>query len=212
MGITEQLHDVRLDNGLRVLVRPVGTAPLVTVWCWYHVGSKDEGPGLTGISHFVEHMNFKGTRNVSREELKIWIERAGGSWNGYTWIDQTTYFETLASDELELAVRIEAERMNECAYDGDEFESERTVILSELQGNRNNPEYDLNVDVTAAAFRMHPYRWPTIGWQSDLESMRLEDLVAHYRRYYVPSNATLVMAGDLDVDRALAQMSSRQEL
>ncbi len=83
---------VTLDNGLRVVVQPLHSAPLVSVWCWYHVGSKNEVAGLTGASHFVEHMNFKGTPNISREDLKVWIERAGGSWNGYTWIDQTTYF------------------------------------------------------------------------------------------------------------------------
>lgn len=203
MAITEGVRDVRLDNGLRLLVRAVRSAPLVSVWCWYHVGSKDESSGLTGISHFVEHMNFKGTRNISREELKVWVERAGGTWNGYTWIDQTTYFETMAAEELELALRIEAERMNECLYEADEFESERTVVLAELQGNRNNPEYDLNIDVNSAAFRMHPYRWPTIGWQSDLEAMQRDDLVSHYRRHYVPSNATLVIVGDVDVDRAV---------
>lgn len=203
MAITEGVRDVRLDNGLRLLVRAVRSAPLVSVWCWYHVGSKDESAGLTGISHFVEHMNFKGTRNISREELKVWVERAGGTWNGYTWIDQTTYFETMAAEELELALRIEAERMNACLYEAEEFESERTVVLAELQGNRNNPEYDLNIDVNSAAFRMHPYRWPTIGWQSDLEVMQRDDLVSHYRRHYVPSNATLVIVGDVDVDRAV---------
>lgn len=208
MKMIEAVHDTRLPNGLRVLVRPVHTAPLVSVWCWYHVGSKHEQAGLTGISHFVEHMNFKGTRNISREQLKVWIERAGGTWNGYTWIDQTTYFETLAADELELALRIEAERMGECLYDPKEFESERTVVLAELQGNRNSPEYELNIDVTAAAFRMHPYRWPTIGWQSDLETMQHQDLVDHYRRYYVPANATLVIVGDVEADRALKSVES----
>lgn len=201
--LLEGLRETRLDNGLRVLVRPVRTAPLVSVWCWYHVGSKNEGPGTTGISHFVEHMNFKGTRNITREQLKMWIERAGGSWNGYTWVDQTTYLETLASDSLDLALRIEAERMHECTYDPAEFESERTVVLSELQGNSNNPAYLLDVEVTAAALRMHPYRWPTIGWQSDLEAMTRDDLYRHYRDWYVPTNATLVVVGDVDVDGAI---------
>ncbi len=151
MKMVEGVHDARLPNGLRVLVRPVHTAPLVSVWCWYHVGSKHERAGLTGISHFVEHMNFKGTRNISREQLKVWIERAGGTWNGYTWIDQTTYFETLAADALDLALQIESERMTGCLYDPEEFESERTVIISELQGNENNPGYVLGGEVAAAA-------------------------------------------------------------
>ncbi len=192
-----------LDNGLRVLVQPLHNAPLVSVWCWYHVGSKNEVPGLTGASHFAEHMNFKGTPGISREDLKVWIERAGGSWNGYTWIDQTTYFETLAADELDLALRIEADRMTECVYEPSEFESERTVVLAEMHGNSNSPEYLLDIDVTAAAFRMHPYRWPTIGWQSDLEAMTRDQLYAHYKNYYHPGNATLVIVGDVDAAAAV---------
>ncbi|MFQ5743230.1 MAG: M16 family metallopeptidase [Acidobacteriota bacterium] len=208
-GISNNLQVERLDNGLTVLLRPVHTAPLVSVWCWYHVGSKDETPGITGASHWVEHMNFKGTRSISREELKVWIERAGGFWNGYTWIDQTTYFETLAADSLDLALRIESERMTDCLYDPEEFESERTVIISELQGNENNPGYLLDVEVTAAAFRTHPYRWPTIGWLDDLQSMSRDDLLDHYRSYYVPANATLVIVGDVDPSVALASVEAR---
>jgi len=196
----------RLDNGLRVLLAPMHAAPLVSVWCWYHVGSKDEGPGITGASHWVEHMNFKGTEGISREDLKVWIERAGGMWNGYTWIDQTTYFETLAADALDLALQIESERMTGCLYDPEEFESERTVIISELQGNENNPAYVLGVEVSAAAFRAHPYGGPTIGWLSDLETMQRDDLYGHYRNYYVPNNATLVVAGDVEPEAALQRV------
>jgi len=195
-----------LDNGLRVLLAPMHAAPLVSVWCWYHVGSKDEAPGTTGASHWVEHMNFKGTEGISREDLKVWIERAGGMWNGYTWIDQTTYFETLAADSLDLALRIESERMTSCVYDREEFESERTVIISELQGNENNPAYVLGVEVAAAAFRAHPYGWPTIGWLSDLETMQRDQLYGHYRRFYVPDNATLVVAGDVEPDAAMERI------
>jgi zinc protease len=154
-------------------------------------------------------MNFKGTRGISREDLKIWIERAGGFWNGYTWVDQTTYFETLAADSLDLALHIESERMSAGLYEPDEVESERSVIISELQGNENNPGYLLDVEVTAAAFRAHPYRWPTIGWLSDLENMTRQDLFGHYRNYYVPSNATLVIAGDVDVASAVKAVERR---
>lgn len=205
----EGLREERLDNGLRVLVRPVRTAPLVSVWCWYHVGSKDESPGMTGASHFVEHMNFKGTDEISREDLKVWIERAGGTWNGYTWVDQTTYFETLAAEQLDLALHIESSRMTGCTYDADELEHERTVVMAELRGNANNPGYLLDIEVTAAALRMHPYRWPVIGWQSDLETMSRDQLLDHYRTWYVPSNATLVVAGDVDPDAALAAVERR---
>jgi zinc protease len=189
-----------LDNGLKILVQEVHTAPLVSVWCWYGVGSRDEAPGLTGVSHWVEHMNFKGTTNIPREQMKGIVERFGGMWNGYTWIDQTTYLETAGSAALEQMLFIEAERMSNALYEPAECESERTVIISELQGGDNDPDQLLDTEVTASAFRAHPYRHPTIGWIEDLRSMTRDDLYGHYRRFYIPNNATLVVAGDVDAD------------
>ena len=110
------VREVVLDNGLKVLVQEMHTAPLASVWCWYKVGSKDERPGLTGVSHWVEHMNFKGTTNIPRDQVKGIIEQFGGSWNGYTWIDQTTYLETATRDALDRMLFIEAERMANCLY------------------------------------------------------------------------------------------------
>ncbi|MGH9314781.1 MAG: M16 family metallopeptidase [Vicinamibacterales bacterium] len=198
-----------LDNGLRVVVQEIRTAPLASIWCWYRVGSKDEPPGLTGASHWVEHMNFKGTTNIPRERMKGIVERFGGSWNGYTWIDQTTYFETVSSDALDEMLFLEAERMASCTYDPEEVEAERTVIISEMQGAENDPDQLLEIEVTAAAFRAHPYRHPTIGWRGDLETMTRDDLYGHYRRYYPPNNATLVVAGDVDADAALRLVERR---
>ncbi|HTM33094.1 MAG TPA: pitrilysin family protein [Vicinamibacterales bacterium] len=198
-----QVRETILDNGLKVLVQEVHSAPLASVWCWYRVGSRDEGPGLTGVSHWVEHMNFKGTTNIPRDQVKGIIEQFGGSWNGYTWIDQTTYLETASTDALDRMLFIEAERMDRCVYDPGECESERTVIISELQGGENDPEQLLDMEVTATAFKVHPYRHPTIGWQSDLEVMTREDLYGHYKRYYTPANATLVIVGDVETDDVL---------
>ena len=195
-----------MSNGLKVIVHESHTAPLVSVWCWYRVGSRDEGPGLTGASHWVEHMNFKGTRNIPRDDMKGLVERFGGMWNGYTWIDQTTYVETAGSDALDQLLFLEAERMANGLYEPEDCESERTVIISELQGGENDPDQLLDQEVTAAAFRAHPYRHPTIGWLSDLKSMTRDDLYGHYRRYYVPNNATLVIAGDVDCDDALRRV------
>jgi len=192
----------RLANGLTVIVQEVHTAPLASVWCWYKVGSKDERPGLTGVSHWVEHMNFKGTTNIPRDQVKGIIERFGGSWNGYTWIDQTTYFETATTDALDRMLFIEAERMANCLYHPDDCESERTVIISELQGGENDPDQLLDQELTATAFKAHTYRHPTIGWLSDLQTMSRDDLYGYYRRYYVPNNATLVIVGDVDADDA----------
>jgi zinc protease len=201
------VHEAVLDNGLRVLVQEVHTAPLVSVWCWYRVGSKDEGLGLTGVSHWVEHMNFKGSANIPREQIKGFIEQYGGYWNGYTWIDQTTYMETATRDALDRMLFIEAERMGSCLYDPDDCESERTVIISELQGGENDPEALLDQELTATAFRAHAYRHPTIGWLSDLETMTREELFGHYRRFYVPNNATLVVVGDVDTADAMRRVA-----
>jgi len=201
-----QVREFRLENGLKVLIQEVHTAPLASVWCWYRVGSRDEGPGVTGVSHWVEHMNFKGTTNIPRDQVKGIIEQFGGSWNGYTWVDQTTYLETATTEALDRMLFIEAERMDKCLYEPAECDSERTVIISELQGGENDPEQLLDMEVTATAFKVHPYRHPTIGWQSDLETMTREDLFGHYRRYYRPSNATLVIVGDVDTDDALARV------
>ena len=192
-----------LDNGLRVLIQEMHTAPLASVWCWYRVGSKDETAGQTGISHWVEHMNFKGTTNIPRDKVKGIIEQFGGYWNGYTWIDQTTYTETATRDALDRMLFIEAERMANCLYDPADCESERTVIISELQGGENDPDTLLDQELTATAFTAHPYRHPTIGWLSDLQTMTRDDLYGYYRRFYVPNNATLVIVGDVDAADAM---------
>src|SRR5712671_1695871 len=200
------LRRATLDNGLTVLVQEEHTAPLASVWCWYKVGSKDEHPGLTGVSHWCEHMNFKGTANIPRDQVKGIIEQFGGSWNGYTWIDQTTYLETATRDALDRMLFIESERMANCLYHPEDCESERTVIISELQGGDNDPDQLLDQELTATAFKAHPYRHPTIGWISDLESMSRDDLYGYYRRYYVPNNATLVVVGDVNTDEALRRV------
>src|SRR2546426_6852738 len=196
-----------LDNGLKVLVQEEHTAPLASVWCWYKVGSRDERPGQTGVSHWVEHMNFKGTTNIPRDRIKGIIEQVGGGWNGYTWIDQTTYLETATRDALDRMLFIESERMANCLYHPDDCESERTVIISELQGGENDPDQLLDQELTATAFKAHTYGHPTIGWLPDLQTMTRDDLYGYYRRYYVPNNATLVIVGDVETDEALRRVN-----
>ena len=197
------VRSLHLDNGLKILIQELHTAPLVSVWCWYRVGSGDELPGRTGVSHWVEHMNFKGTEHIPRDDMKGIVERFGGTWNGYTWVDQTTYLETAGKDALDTLLFIEAERMGHGLYEPDECESERTVIISELQGGENDPDTLLDTEVTATAFRAHGYRHPTIGWIDDLRAMTRDDLFGHYRQHYVPANATLVVVGDVDTDDVL---------
>ena len=151
-------------------------------------------------------MNFKGTTNIPRDKVKGIIEQFGGSWNGYTWIDQTTYLETASRDALDRMLFIEAERMASGLYHPDDCESERTVILSELDGGDNDPEQVLDTEVTAAAFKAHGYHHPTIGWASDLKSMSRDDLYGFYRTWYVPNNAALVIVGDVDPDDVMRRV------
>jgi zinc protease len=143
--------------------------------------------------------------------MKGIVERFGGMWNGYTWIDQTTYLETASSAALDEMLFIEAERMAFGLYEPHECEAERTVIISELQGGENDPELLLDTEVTATALRVHPYGHPTIGWLQDLETMTRDDLYGHYRRYYHPANATLVVVGDVDTDDVLRRAAQHFE-
>src|SRR5262245_8757332 len=195
-----------LANGLTVLIQEEHTAPLASVWCWYKVGSKDERPGLTGVSHWCEHMNFRGTTNIPRDQVKGIIEQYGGSWNGYTWIDETTYLETATRDALDRMLFIESERMANGLYHPDDCEAERTIISSGRQGGENDPDNLLDQELTATAFKAHTYRHPTIGWLPDLKTMTRDDLYGYYRRHYVPNNAALVIVGDVDTDQALRRV------
>jgi zinc protease len=152
-------------------------------------------------------MNFKGTTNIPRNQVKGIIERYGGYWNGYTWIDQTTYTETATRDALDHMLFIESERMARSIFDPTDCESERTVIISELQGGENDPDQLLDQELTATAFRAHSYRHPTIGWLSDLQTMTRDDLYSYYRQFYVPNNATLVIVGDVATADVLASVA-----
>jgi len=190
----------QLSNGLTALVKEAHAAPVASFWVWYRVGSRNEHTGITGISHWVEHMLFKGTATFPKGVAEKAIAREGGTFNGMTWFDFTTYFATLPADRIELALRIEADRMANSLFDPDEFASERTVIISERQGVENNPEFLLGEELMAAAFRVHPYRIDTIGHMCDLETMMRDQLYAHYRTYYTPQNAVVIAVGDFDTD------------
>ncbi len=195
-----------LDNGLTVLLREMHHAPVASLWVWYRVGSRNEHAGKTGISHWVEHMLFKGTPTYPQGEFDKAVSREGGMFNGMTWIDFTTYFETLPSDRIDLALRVESDRMSNAVFDQDETELERTVIISERQGNENNPNFLLGEALQAAAFQSHSYHHPVIGWQSDLETMTRDQLYEHYRTFYAPNNAILAIAGDFESEAMLARV------
>ncbi len=199
----DQILRVRLSNGLLVLLKEIHTAPIISHWVWYRVGSRNETPGITGISHWVEHMQFKGTPQFPATVLDKAISRDGGYWNAFTFMDWTTYFETMPADKIDLALRLEADRMVNSVFDPNEVEAERQVILSERQGNENEPLFRLGEAVQAAAFRLHPYRHEVIGETEDLRKIQRDDLFRHYRTFYVPNNAVLAIAGDFDTDKML---------
>jgi zinc protease len=191
-----------------VLTKEVRSAPVATSWIWYRVGSRNEPSGCTGISHWVEHMLFKGTPTIPRGEFDRLIARNGGTFNGFTWIDYTAYYETLPADRIGLALQIESDRMINALFEDAEVESERTVIISELEGYANYPETWLDEAVKAMAFSVHPYHHPVIGYKSDLEAMTREELYRHYQTYYMPNNAVLVLVGDFATDTLLKQVEA----
>jgi zinc protease len=198
--ITEEV----LPNGLRALIVEAPKAPVVSVQIWYRVGSRNEVPGVTGLSHMLEHMMFKGTPTVPVKEFDRLIQKAGGNSNAFTYQDATTYFENLAADRLELALRLEADRMANILLDEKEFRAERDVVVEERRlRQEDDPIAALYEAMYPVAFATHPYAQPIIGWMHDIRNMRLEDLRRHYKAYYVPNNAVVVLAGDVAPAQAL---------
>jgi zinc protease len=195
-----------LDNGLVVLLKEVHNAPLISWWVLYRIGSRNERTGITGVSHWVEHMLFKGTDEFPPGFLDKAIDREGGSWNAQTFFDYTAYYETLPADKIDLALRLEADRMVNAKFDVEEVESERTVIISERQGAENSPTFWLGEEMQAAAFRVHGYHHEIIGDMIDLHTMTRDDLYHHYRSHYMPSNAIAVAVGDFDSEAMLARI------
>ena len=202
----QPVTNLTLPNGLQVMLKEIHTAPIISHWVWYRVGSRDEIPGITGISHWVEHMQFKGTQQFPASVLDKAISRDGGMWNAFTYLDWTTYFETMPADKINLALRLESDRMVNSLFKPDEVASERTVIISERQGNENNPLFRLGEAVQAAAFRVHSYHHEVIGDLADLQTMSREDLYRHYKTYYQPGNAVLVMTGDFETEPMLERI------
>lgn len=195
-----------LPNGLTVLLKEIHTAPLISSWVWYRVGSRDEAPPLTGVSHLVEHMQFKGTPQFPAAVLDRAISRDGGMRNAFTFLDWTTYFETMPADKIDIALRLEADRMVNSEFDEKEFSSERTVVISEREGDENEPMFRLGEAVQQAAFRIHSYHHEVIGDMADLRTMTRDDLYKHYRTYYVPNNAVMGVAGDFNTKDMLARI------
>ena len=194
-------------NGLRILLLQQQAAPVVAFMVTYHVGSRNESTGLTGATHFLEHLMFKGTEKFNKEKgTSIFnvLQSVGAQMNATTWMDRTNYYEMLPNEHLGLAIEIEADRMRGARLSPEDMESERTVILNEFDRGENEPFRKLYHSVWSAAYLAHPYHHPTIGWRSDIEQVTTEGLRHFYDTYYWPNNATLSVIGDYDRDEALA--------
>lgn len=187
-----------LDNGLTVLLKENHSAPLIGQFLWYRVGARNEVPGLTGISHWCEHMQFKGTPKYPSEMLDKMISRVGGTWNASTSMDWTNFYEIVPADQIDLTIDLEADRMQNVSYLPEDVASERTVVISELEGSETEPQTKLSKAVDSAAFIAHPYGREVIGEKEDLRKITRDELYAHYRSYYRPNNAVFCMCGDFN--------------
>lgn len=195
-----------LSNGLNVLLRQSDAVPLVSFVMWYRVGARNEGQGMSGASHWVEHMLFKRTGTLEPGDIGRLVNGVGGTWNGFTTEDTTAYFETVPSEHLDLPIRIESDRMANAVFDSQDVASERTVIISEREGHESEPMFLLSEAVEATAFTTHPYGHGVIGSKADLNRMTRDELYGHYRDYYTPNNALAVVVGDFDEADLLAKL------
>ncbi len=192
-----------LANGLQVVVVENRRAPIVVQMIWYKVGAADDPPGKSGIAHFVEHLMFKGTPSVPPGAFSRIVARHGGVDNAFTSHDYTAYFQRVASDKLELVMRLEADRMTNLRLNDAAVVPERDVVLEERRARTgNDPLAQLYERRRAVTYLRHPYRRPVIGWKREIEELTTADAVAFYRAHYAPNNAILILAGDVGPDRA----------
>lgn len=205
LASASQVQERILDNGLKVLVKEDHRAPIVTSQVWYKVGSSYEHGGLTGISHVLEHMMFKGTEKLAPGEFSRIIAENGGDENAFTGRDYTAYFQTMAADRLPISFELEAQRMRYLTLPEEEFLKELEVVKEERRlRTEDDPESLAFEQFNAAAYEASPYRIPIIGWASDLEGLRVADLRDWYHQWYAPNNATLVVVGDVNPQAVFA--------
>ena len=206
------ISEYRLDsNGLRILLLPEKSAPVVTFMVTYHVGSRNEVTGTTGATHLLEHLMFKGTEKFDRAHgtgFDQVLERAGAETNATTWLDRTNYFATVPANALPLLMEVEADRMRNLALREDDRRPEMVVVRNEFERGENDPRNALDKELWAAAFQAHPYHHDTIGWRSDIEKVPIEKLRAFYDTFYWPDNATVTVIGDFEPAAALAEIQN----
>ena len=190
-----------LDNGLHVILHQDKSTPIVAVSVMYHVGSKNEKPDRTGFAHFFEHLMFEGSENIDRGQFDKYVQRAGGTLNANTTFDRTYYFEILPSNQVELGLWLESERMLHAKVDQKGIETQREVVKEERRQRVDNQPYGSVLEESfVRAYTVHPYRWPIIGYMEHLEAAEEQDYVQFYEDFYVPNNAVLTLAGDIDID------------
>ncbi len=206
-SITDATKEFTLRNGLKVLVVEDHKAPVITFQVWYRIGSRYESIGKTGLSHFLEHMMFKGTPEFGPKTFSNIIQRNGGTDNAFTTKEYTVYFESISSDRVSIPIELESDRMTNLLLAPKEVSSERNVVMEERRMRYDdNPQNLLEEEVTALAFSAHPYRWPVIGWMSDITGLSRDDLYRHYKQNYSPDNAFIVIAGDVNTGTLLPQL------
>jgi zinc protease len=204
--VLPKVRELELDNGFRALLVERRGLPVVASTLWYLVGSRDERTGETGLSHFLEHMMFKGTDRYRKGEIDLLTAKLGGSNNAFTSTDVTAYYFSLASDRWETALEVEASRMTGCLLDDEEFAAEKRVVLEEMAMGEDDPWTCLFHAVEAEVYRVHPYRHPVIGWREDVEKVTVAAMRDYYRRHYGPNRAFLVAVGDFDPVRTEARV------
>jgi zinc protease len=198
-----------LDNGLKILLLEDHKSPAVTFQVWYRVGSRNEKDGKSGLSHFLEHMMFKGTPTVKPEEYSRIIAKNGGRSNAFTSSDVTVYFANMSRDKIDIEIELEGDRMANALLGETYFEPEKRVIQEERRlRTEDNPVSALGEVAGAAAFMIHPYRRPVIGWMQDIEKLTRQDLVDYYKLYYAPNNAFIVMTGDFSTEEMLTKIKA----
>lgn len=191
-----------LPNGLHVILHEDHSAPIVAVDIWYHVGSKNEDPERTGFAHLFEHMMFQGSANVKKAEHMAYIQKAGGTFNGSTNWDRTNYFQVVPSNQLELVLWLESDRMMSLNVNQENLDNQREVVKEERRWRVDNRPYGTQWEETfKRLFKVHPYRWPVIGYIEHLNAATLDEVKRFFDTYYVPNNAVLVIAGDIDVEK-----------
>ncbi len=196
-----EVKEIKLDNGLKVLLAPSPRVPALTMFTFFKVGSRNERPGITGVSHFMEHMMFNGAVKYGPKQFDLTMERAGGTNNAFTSNDMTAYNDDIPAAFLDTCVDMEVDRLKDIAMDAKLFDSERHVVMEERRlRSEDDPDGAMDEALSAAAFKASPYHWPVVGWMKDLEAITRDEGYRYIKTYYAPNNATLILSGDFNLE------------